>query len=292
MKPVLAKILQGQENEVFGTKIIDLPYFSTAFHFHEECQLSYVIESEGKRMIGDSIESFKNDELILVGSNTPHVWHNNEQYFVENKDTSQAKSVSLFFNPNKLLGLIGQLCNTHNLANTFLLSKRGMKFKGNAKSELKKLVTQMAAAQDELLRLKFFCEILNLFTTTSEFDLLASSGYVNTYQLKDNDRMDKILKHVFDNFNKDIQLDEVSSMINMNKQAFCRYFKNRTQKTFITFVNEVRIGHACKLMAEGEDFIATRAYSCGFNSLSNFNKFFKQIKGVTPREYKKGLILV
>ena len=81
MKPVYAKILEGLENEVFALRVIDLPYFSTEFHFHNECQMVYVVESEGKRIIGDSVEVFKNDELILLGTDIPHVWHNDKRYF-------------------------------------------------------------------------------------------------------------------------------------------------------------------------------------------------------------------
>lgn len=73
----------------------------------------------------------------------------------------------------------------------------------------------------------------------------------------------------------------------MNKQSFCRNFKSRTQKTFIEFLNEIRIAHACKLIAEGENHIAGIAYNCGYNSLSNFNRFFKEIKGISPKEYSK-----
>jgi AraC-like DNA-binding protein len=91
----------------------------------------------------------------------------------------------------------------------------------------------------------------------------------------------------FNNFQHDISLDDVSALANMNKEALCRYFKSRTRKTFVEFVNSIRIGHACKLIAEGETQIANLAHDCGFNSLSNFNKLFKEIKGTTPSEYRK-----
>ena len=112
---------------------------------------------------------------------------------------------------------------------------------------------------------------------------------MNTYQPKHNDRIDRVFTHVFSHFKTDIQLDEIAKLAHMNKQAFCRYFKSRTQKTFVQFVNEVRVGHACKLMADGHRQIAGLAYECGFNSLSNFNRFFRDIKGVSPRDYIKML---
>jgi len=287
MKPVFAKILDGKVNDMYGLKVVDAPYFATEFHFHEECQLTYTIESEGRRMIGDSIEDFNSDELIFVGSNLPHVWHNSNQYF-SNVDTHpHARSVSIFVHPDKILDLFKEPDNIQRIKTFFQLAKRGMKFGDEVKKELKELMLKVALQTEEIGRLIGVLEILNLLCSTKNYELLASPGYTNSYQLKDNDRMDKILKYVFDNFNQEILLNAAAEMTNMNKQAFCRYFKNRTQKTFVTFVNEVRIGHACKLMVQSDQQISELAYSCGFNSLSNFNKFFKLAKGVTPKEYKK-----
>ena len=127
--------------------------------------------------------------------------------------------------------------------------------------------------------------------STKEFDLLAGSGYINNYQSRDNDRMDRIFKYVFNNFKEEISLSAIANIAGMNIQAFCRYFKTRTQKSFTQFVNEIRIGHACKLLSAPEETITSIAFECGFNSVSNFNRFFKEIKGMTPREYRKMLLL-
>jgi len=289
MKPVFAKILEGLDNEIFKTKVIDQPYFSTAFHFHVECQFTYMVESEGKRIIGDCIENFEKGELILLGSNIPHVWYNSEAYFDDKVNQKHARSISVFFNPDKLIGLLAQLGNMQKIKAVLQIAGRGMKFYGETKSQLKKLLVQLVKEEEDFPKMILLFKILEVFSHTKEYDLLASLGYTNTYQLKDNDRMDKVFKYVFENFAADMQLDDVAALINMNKQAFCRYFKSRTQKTFIEFVNEVRIGHACKLITDGERQIGNLAYECGFNSLSNFNRFFKEAKGVTPRDYKKML---
>ncbi|MEN5379068.1 AraC family transcriptional regulator [Sphingobacterium kitahiroshimense] len=286
MRPVPAKILEGKENEVFDTKVVNSPYFSTLFHFHEECQINYVVESEGTRMIGDSIESFSHDDLTLVGSNIPHVWHNTEKYFIETENNSVAKSITLFFHPEKVLNILAQFGNTKKMADFFQLSKRCMQFTGKAKSEVKPLLIQLADEENVLLRLSLLSKILHILSQTKDYHLLTGAGYTNTYHLKDNDRMDIILKYIFSNFTKEIELKLVADMIHMNKQSFCRYFKSRTQKTFVEFVNEVRIGHACKLLTNIDYRVCNLAYDCGFNSLSNFNKFFKKAKGLSPREYR------
>lgn len=288
MKPVFARIQEDAQMDVFAVRVIDLPYFSTEFHFHKECQMVYVVESEGKRIIGDSVEIFTSDELILLGPDIPHVWHNDSRYFEKgnNETGAHARSLALFFDAEKLLAALTMFGSAKPMEAMLKKARRGMKFSGKTKEVLKQLLLNMTTQKD-FRQLITFMEILEVLTHTREFELLASEGYVNTYQTKDNDRIDRVFSYVFSHFKTDIQLDDVARLANMNKQAFCRYFKSRTQKTFVQFVNEVRVGHACKLMADGETRIASLAYECGFNSLSNFNRFFKEIREVTPRAYLK-----
>ncbi|MGY5254347.1 AraC family transcriptional regulator [Sphingobacterium spiritivorum] len=287
MKPVFSKILDTRINDMYGMKVVDEPYFSTDFHFHEECQLVYLLESEGRVMIGDSIDNFGGDELIFIGSNLPHVWHNNNEYFNPDMKGLRARSASLFLHPDKILEIFREPSSIQKLKQFFQKGKRGVKFGNETRKEVKVLLLKMIQLKDEFKRMILMLEILNIICHSSDFQLLSSPGYANNFQLKDNDRIDKILRYVFDNFSNEIPLDRAAEMINMNKQAFCRYFKKRTQKTFVTFINEVRIGHACKLMKTNDLRVGELAYSCGFNSLTNFTKSFKSIKGITPKEYKK-----
>lgn len=287
MKPIFAKVSEDLKGEVYSFKTINLPFFSTEFHFHKECQLVYVVQSEGKRIVGDSVEFFESDELILLGPDIPHVWHNDISYFEENdSEKIKARSIALFFHPEKLTHLLSKFMSVAKLEAVLKKSQRGMKFFGKTKKSLKQLLLDMDK-QDDMSRLISLLKVMELITHNKEYELLASDGYINTYQSRDNERMDKVFKYVFDNFGKTLLLDEAAALAYMNKQAFCRYFKNRTQKTFVEFVNNVRISHACKTMAAGDYSIGQLAYDCGFNSISNFNRFFKKIKGITPREYRK-----
>ncbi|MEX6689538.1 helix-turn-helix domain-containing protein [Danxiaibacter flavus] len=289
MKPVFAKIPEDLK-EVFAVRVTNLPYFSTEFHFHHECQLVYVVESEGKRIIGDSVETFTNDEVILLGSDIPHVWCNDSKYFDKDQQEKSAHSIAIFFDPEKLIELLSHFGSVKKLESLLKNAGRGISFQGKTKEKIKELITTLKE-QENLSRLITLLKIFEVAIQTDEYHLLASSGYVNTYHAKDNDRMDKVFKYVFNNFTRDIQLEHIAELANMNKQSFCRYFKSRTQKTFIEFLNEIRIAHACKLIAEGENHIAGIAYNCGYNSLSNFNRFFKEIKGISPKAYSKQISL-
>ena len=128
MKPIIANIFETvADNKLFFIKEINLPYFSTEFHFHNECQLVYVVESEGKRIIGDNVEHFESDEQIFLGSNVPHVWHNDQQYF--EKDTlNHARSIALFINPNELVEHLGAFGSTKKIQAMLTKATSGMKF--------------------------------------------------------------------------------------------------------------------------------------------------------------------
>lgn len=289
MKPVFTTILGNTTNEIFATKLIERPYFTTEFHFHAEAQLTYVVESEGRRMIGDSIGNFYGDELTLLGANLPHVWHNDKFLPPAAEPVTRARSVALFFQPDKVVEVLSNFIDITKLKSTLSLAQRGMIFNGATKQQLKRLLLKMCNSTD-WQKLQLLIQVFETISKAAEYELLASPGYNNTYQAKDNDRIDKILKYVFNNYANEITLQQAATLVHMNKEAFCRYFKSRTQKTFIGFVNEVRIAQACKLMAQDNCSLSSIAYKCGYNSLSNFNGCFKNIKKLTPREYKKIMV--
>lgn len=282
MKPIFARLIEGLDTKAYATRAITRPVFSTEFHFHWACQMTYIVKSEGKRIIGDNVDRFTYDELTFLGSNIPHVWHNDKK----NNETEGAKSLALYMDPDSLLTSCEKLFDTKKLEHFFNQSKRGLLFYGSTKTKLKIKLQEIIVAED-INKTILLLEIINILLHSTEFEFLSSAGYRHNYQPEDTERIDRVFKYVFDNFREDILLDEVSEMCNMSKHAFCRYFKSRTQKTFIEFVHEVRVSEACKLIARNKEQINNIAYQCGFNSLSHFNKTFKYVKGITPSQYKE-----
>lgn len=290
MKPVLVQMIEGEAAACpFMTRTINQPSCSSDFHFHEECQLVYILEGEGKRIVGDNVEHFQSGELVFLGSNVPHVWYNDTHY-LNACENLHARSIALYFNPGALLEHISKFIDIAPLQEMLNTAQRGMKFYGVAKWKLSGMLIQMQQLNG-LQKFGMLVKILELMCETKEFSYLASAGYMNNYQRKDDSRMDRVFEYIFGHFTEDISLSDIARVANMNVQAFCRYFKVRTKKSFTHFVNEIRIGHACKLLISPEENITIIAHKCGFNSVSNFNRFFKDIKGMTPREFKKGLLV-
>lgn len=284
MKPTFTKILETGEIQTFFTKCIIRQEFSTEFHFHTACQLTYISHSQGKRIIGDNVDRYEPDELTFIGADVPHVWHNDLNSFPLNNTFAQ--SLALFIDPISILDLFKNFFNTQKLESFFKNSKRGLIFYGDTKEILKNKLADIITYENSPKKTILLIEILDILSTSKEYEYLTSVGYKHNFEINDNDKIEKIFKFVFDNFSKEICLDDISNRSNMSKHAFCRYFKSKTQKTFMQFVNEVRISEACKLITANDMQIMNIAFECGFNSISNFNKIFKQIKGLTPTEFK------
>ncbi|UOE47042.1 AraC family transcriptional regulator [Mucilaginibacter sp. SMC90] len=290
MKPILAVLSDGVLSEdLFVAREVKLPFFSNEFHFHEECQLVHIIKSSGKRIIGDLVDYFESGELIFLGSNIPHVWHNTQEQANEDDPEPYAHSLSIHFNPAKLLMHLSAFGNVRKVEAFLNKAQRGVELKGTSRDMVINLMYQILE-REGLQRIITLLEILNIMSSDTEYNLLASINYINYYQYHDSKRMDQVFKYIFDNFREDISLNTIADVANMNTFAFCRFFKARTQKSFTQFVNETRIGYACKLLGNKETSITDIAYECGFNNVSNFNRFFKVIKKVSPRQYRNQIL--
>ena len=284
MKPSAAIIAP---ESIFYIREIKSPHFSGEFHFHEECQLAYIIKGSGKRVVGDSVEHFEEDEMVFIGANVPHVWYNINETSAENKMTSSV-SLSLFISPKKLLSHLGEIGDTQKIEQLFQKAERGMYITGNSKNKLISLLLS-AAKENGIQYTITLLNIVQLLSVTEEYRLLAGSDYTNNFRHKENERMNDVYRYLIKNYTREISLNKVAAVAAMNPNAFCRFFKTHTQKSLIQFINQIRIGQACKLLNNKNLSITQIAYQCGFNNVSNFNRFFKIVKKTSPREYRKQL---
>lgn len=290
MKPILATLSPHLiSDQLFLIKEISLPAFSTEFHFHKECQLVHVVESTGRRIIGDNVEYFESGELIFVGSNVPHVWYNEASYF-GNENQLQAHSMVINIEPSLLKECMALFGNTSQLESWMHTAQRGIQFYGACKDNIVALMKRMLTEYG-LRQVSSFMELIVCLTEAKEYRLLTSINYENPFKDKEQTRMEAIFKHIFSNFRREIPLTEIAAVASMSTYSFCRFFKSRTQQSFVDFVNDLRISYACRLMQEKEMNMAELASRAGFNHTTHFNRLFKRKKGLTPKEYRKSLQL-
>lgn len=251
------------------------------WHYHPELELVYVNGGSGKRQIGSHISYFRNGDLILIGSNLPHCGFTDKLTGNKSETVIQMKMDFLgdnFFNipEMKKIQKLLRMCKT------------GIAFHGKTKRKIGEKM-EVLEYQNDFQRLLSILNILNALGNSDEFKILNAQGFSIETEVKDNDRINNVFNHVKTNFKEDISLDEIADLVSMTVPSFCRYFKKITHKTFVQFVNEYRLVHASKLLAEQPMSITEVCFESGFNNFSHFNKSFKVFTGQNPSEYRKEL---
>lgn len=252
---------------------------SHVWHYHPEIELVYVNGGSGKRQIGSHVSYYNNGDLILIGSNLPHCGFTDDQTGNKNETVIQMK-------PDFLGSAFMGLPEIQNIGLLFNQAKGGIAF-GEA---TKRAVGERIEAMQKLPqfeRLMAMLGILNELHLAQDFKVLNAEGFAMETQVQDNDRINLVFNHVKDNFQNLITLEEMANLVSMTVPSFCRYFKKITNKTFTRFVNEYRVVHASKLLAEKPIGIAEICFESGFNNFSYFNKTFKELTGKSASEYRK-----
>ncbi len=266
-------------------KKIEQKHFITPFHFHELCEMNYVVESFGKRIVGDNISNFSSGDFVLMSSNLPHIWYNDPLYF-RDSNLAPAKAIVTYFSPHFLTELSNDDRYASKIQDLLDKAKRGIRFYGNTQ---KNATNRLNAIIDKnpLEKIIDFLDVINLLIESNEYECLASIGYYHTFNKKDTQRMNNVYQYLIKNFSETISLSQIASVANLTPPAFCNFFKKKTQKSFVEFLNELRVGHACKLLQNQELTISDVCFQSGYQNMANFNKFFKKITKQTPSEYRK-----
>jgi len=283
-KPILEKITYGGEYS-FALREDVLPYIKIPLHSHPEYELTFIIESYGKRFIGDNIENFESGDLIFIGPNLPHFWRNDRLFYSDNKE-HRVRLLVVHFREDFLGKDFFNAPELFHIRKFLALSQRGIKITGDTAYFVKEKMIKMHRERG-FARLMIFLDILNRVALSKECFPLASEGYKNSINIEDAGKINKIYEYIVDHFAENINLDDVSSHVNMSPSSFCRYLRKRLGKPFKQMLTEIRIGHACKEILETEKTIASIAYESGYNNLSNFNRRFREVKKINPAEYKK-----
>lgn len=285
MQPLFLKKKTQSYDHSFQLQHVQVPHMYDKWHYHYEIELNLPLTGKGTRYVGDSIESFEGPDLVLVGSELPHVWKNSSIYY-EGRPNLKVEVINFFFLPDFAGKDFIELPEVNPVKNLFKEARRGLKFFGQTRKVVVEKMKHLVM-QDESRRFFELLDILFFLAESKEKVPLASSGFTSIPKDRDLDKINKIYDFVIHNFKQKITLEQVADLANMSEAAFCRYFKNTTRKTLMQYVNEIRTGYACKLLLDDQLTIARICYESGFTNLSNFNRHFKSITGFSPHAYKQ-----
>ncbi|MGY3052992.1 AraC-like DNA-binding protein [Pedobacter sp. UYEF25] len=287
MRPTLRKAIPEVENSFIVREDSGLKMINN-WHFHTECELLYIKKSKGTWFVGDYKGQFESGDVIFLGSEVPHSYKHEDKY-VDDKEAERGQALVTLFSPEIFGDSFLNLPESKEIKNLLELSKRGIKIKGGSKTEVAQMMEDIQSAQKGR-KLISLLNILQIIVERGEYELLASEGYSGPTERMNNSRLDLIIRYTYYNYQKQITIEDVASMVSMSVHSFCRFFKEKTNKTYIQFLMEVRIGQACKFLIEDDMHCAEVGYICGYNSISHFNHQFKVMKNKSPLAFKKSYL--
>jgi AraC-like DNA-binding protein len=260
-------------------------FFQSPFHSHPELELVYIVESYGKRIIGNSVEQFVPGDMVFLGSDIPHVWLNDEIYY-QGISTLKAKAIVVYFNKEIFGPSFYELKETQKINSFFQQAARGVVISGKTNQIIKKKLEKLLQKKDFEVIAGLF-KILALLSESADISYINNELYVPANGLNKKDRLSVVFEYLKDNYNEDISLIKIAEIAHLTPTSFCRMFKLKTKKSFVEYLNEIRVSNACKLLIETDLGISEIAYQCGYKTASNFNQLFKKLTGTTPKEYRR-----
>ena len=284
MKPVLEKIHQAP-NLSFSFKEDIIPYISIPWHYHPEFEITLFTEGSGRRYVGDHVESFNGLELVMLGKNLPHCWRNDPAYFKQDKNLHN-RALVIHFKEDALGNGFFSQPEMKAIFSLMEEAQRGLKFTGKTLDEGHLLMEKVCHAHG-FERILLLLNLLNLLSKSQEKVHLASMGYQSKMTQSKMEMIERVYSYALENYFKEVDINHIAAEVNMSLSAFCRFFKKHTGKNFSKFINEMRIGHACKLLIETDYPIQRICFECGFNNPSYFFRTFQKITGQSPLHYRR-----
>ncbi len=265
----------------FITRRLKMDPHSHKIHSHSNFELNLITAGWGRRIVGNHISSYGPGDLVLLGSNVSHCWE-----VLEQGDGTEPECVVTHFYENIISSDFFNIPELESVVDLLKKSKSGILFKGPKTQKVAVALNLMV----DLKGLERYIQLLKVFNLLLKIEdreyLALPSAMPNSYA-KDREQIDKIYEYVFQNVQEGINLTDAAKLVYMEPSSFCRYFKKKTNRTFIEYVKSVRIGIAAKLLAETDKPVTHICYECGYNNLANFNHYFKVIMKKTPSEYRK-----
>ncbi|MCM4157796.1 AraC family transcriptional regulator [Gramella sp. AN32] len=275
---VLRELVPISEDDFFIVLNHHNAKFDFPLHYHPEFEINLVLNTSGKRIVGDSIEQYYDCDLVIIGPNTPHYW-------VGGMDDREAHVITIQFQSS----FLSQSTLNKKLAFPIkeLMEKapRGIAFSKETIEKLKSKIVNLSHSQDFDSFLNFLSILYDLAIARNT-QTLASITYIDNYKVSKSRRIQKVSEYIHKNLHQKILIQDVASLINMSESAFSHFFKKSTNSSFSDYVIDLRLGHAARELIETEKSINEICFDSGFSNISNFNRSFKRKIGFTPSSFR------
>jgi AraC-like DNA-binding protein len=274
------KHIQPEESKLFTSVMQETNVqFEYPWHYHPELELTYILSSHGVRYVGNSIENFYDDDLVLIGSNLPHCWINSSG------EEQHASAMVIYLKQEFIDKTWMQSCEFETIRKMLALSEKGIRFGKETALRLKSKCLKLLHVTP-LEKLMLLLEILQELAGTNDYRLLCEHGFSHKLNYTHSERINIVYKYIQEHYREKITLADISAKVNMTEEYFSRFFSRMMKKSFFEFLNEYKVNRACKLLIESDKQVSEICYASGFESIPFFYRQFKKFKKVQPKNYR------
>jgi len=275
------EIITRAKRESFLIKKFDKRGFDAPFHFHPELELTFITEGKGKRFVGNNMSGFEKSDLVLIGANLPHCWK------LSNLEKKQAASVVIHFKHDFLGKDFFETPEMVQIHKIMKKSESGIEFHGKIKQQVSNQMNLLFEEKNRFKKLILLFEILNNLSLSKEYVLLNKHNSVPIQTDDNRERINKVFAYIVENFHDEVFLNKAAAIIGMTPNAFCKFFKKMTRKTFMETVINYRINFATQQLTETDKSITDICFESGFRDVSHFYKSFSARMKMSPLHYRK-----
>ena len=277
MKATLEQVNLESAQQSFRFFITEPEAFTPFWHYHPELELTLIVKGEGTRFVGDSIEPFSDLDLILIGKNLPHHWVS-----LSEKTTERQKAIIFQFDETIFNGI--KEC--FHFKSLFDLASKGICFEQPSEITITRILKFETLSRFE--QLVAFMELIQELSSDKNIRLLTTESFKTIRKNSfTEEKFSKVNNYILEHLNTNITVNHMAELTHMVPQSFCRWFKKHSGHSFINFLNRTRIEQSCHYLLTSSESIQNIAFSCGFETISHFNRTFKNFKGMSPRAFRK-----
>lgn len=281
MRQIMNEQLLITESNPIKARCYDYDRFFYPWHFHSQYELLYVRQSFGQCFVGDAVEPFAEGDLFLFGSHLPHYMRSDDSFRPGQSDY-RVQGTIIQFEQNFMDYSIAHYPQFQQISQLLQESVRGIRFPHQDRDYFQQF--PLLTGMEQICQL---LQLLQRLAVQEDRKVLASPLYYKQFPVMGDKRIDKIISYLNSNYTHRLRLDDVASMASMNSAAFCRYFRQATGQTLLQYLQGMRVGYACQLLMVGSMEISQIALECGFESITQFNRCFKQEMKMTPSQYRE-----
>jgi AraC-like DNA-binding protein len=277
------EVINPLTRDSFLVRVFEEEAFTSPYHYHPEFELTIITKGSGKRYVGNHMDYFKEGDLVFLGANLPHCWKTDPI----NKGEINASSIVIQFSGN----FMGEdFLNKPELTDIQSLLKRsscGIVYRGALVAEISNAMKSMAKEAIRFKQLQSLLDILYKLSISPECTLLNRLNSIPTQNGSELERLNTVFSYIIDNFKIGVFLNEAARLANMTPNAFCKYFKKTTHKTFIEVVVEYRLHYSTIQLIHSNKSVCQICFDCGFNDVAHFSRMFKTKMNISPLQYRK-----